>query len=77
MKFYTSVLQYGNKILVRGVTNGKTVQSKIDFAPSLFVKTNKESKFKSIYGENIEQLDFENINSARDFVKKQNTKNVS
>lgn len=70
MKFYTSVLQYGNKILVRGVTNGKTVQSKIDFAPSLFVKTNKESKFKSIYGENIEQLDFENINSARDFVKK-------
>jgi len=70
MRFYTNVVQYGNRILVRGVNNGKTVQDRVEFCPSLFVKTPKQSTYKSIYGENLEKLDFEDINSAKDFVKK-------
>ena len=50
MRFYTNVVQFGNKILVRGINNGKTVQDRIDFSPSLFVKTPKQSEYKSLFG---------------------------
>lgn len=70
MRFYTNVVQYGNKILVRGINNGKIVQDRVDFQPSFFVKTPKNSQYKSIYGQNLEKLDFEDINSAKDFAKR-------
>lgn len=68
MKFYTSINQFGNNILVRGVNNGKRVQDKVQFKPSLFIKSQKETKFKSIFGENLDRIDFESINDAKDFV---------
>jgi DNA polymerase elongation subunit (family B) len=70
MQFYTNVLQYGNKILIRGINNGKKEQNKVEFSPKLFVKTNNQSSYKSIYGENLESLEFESINAAKDFIKK-------
>jgi len=70
MRFYTNVLQYGNKILVRGINNCKIVQEKIDFSPSLFVRSPKQSIFKSLYGENLERIEFESIYEAKDFVKR-------
>jgi len=70
MKFYTSVNQYGNSILLRGINNGKAVQERVPFAPTLFVKSKGESKYKSLYGENLEPINFENINDAKDFVSK-------
>lgn len=70
MRFYTNVLQYGNKILVRGIHDDKNVQSRVEFKPSLFVRTNKQTKYKSIYDESLEELEFETINSAKDFIKK-------
>ena len=70
MKFYTSINQFGNNILVRGINNGKRVQDKVQFKPSLFIKTQKESKFKSLFGENLDRIDFESINDAKDFVMK-------
>jgi len=70
MKFYTSVNLYGNNILVRGINNGKTVADKIRFKPTLYVKSKSESKYKSIYGENLEPIQFEDINEARDFVQR-------
>ena len=70
MKFYTNVNQYGNRILVRGVNNGKTVQEKIEFKPSLFAKSQKESQYKSLYGDNLEEIEFADINDAKDFVKR-------
>lgn len=70
MKFYTNVNQYGNRILVRGVNNGKTVQEKIEFKPSLFTKSQKESQYKSLFGDNLEEIEFADINDAKDFVKR-------
>jgi len=70
MRFYTNVVQFGNKILVRGINNGKKVQDKIDFSPSLFVRSPKQSEYKSLFGQNLEQIDFESINEAKDFVKR-------
>jgi len=70
MRFYTNVVQYGNKILVRGINNSKHVQDRVDFSPCLFVRSPKPSKYKSLFGQNLEQIDFESINEAKDFVKK-------
>ena len=70
MRFYTNVVQYGNKILVRGINNGKRVQDKVDYSPCLFVRSQKSSQYKSLYGQNLEQIDFESINEAKDFIKK-------
>jgi len=70
MRFYTSVNQYGNRILVRGINGEKQVQEKIEFKPSLFVKSNKNTKYKSLYGDNLEQLQFSSINEAKDYVSK-------
>jgi len=70
MKFYTSVNQYGNKILVRGINNGKSVQDKIEFKPSLFLKSKTPTKYKSLFGENLDEIVFESINEAKDYVKR-------
>lgn len=70
MKFYTSVNQYGNNILVRGVNNGKMVQERIPFKPTLFVKSKEQGKHKSLYGESLQPIKFENINDAKDYVSR-------
>ncbi len=68
--FYTNVLQYGNKILVREVRNGKKDAVKLEFRPTLFIKSNKESKYESLFGEDLEPIKFGDINDAKEFVKK-------
>ena len=70
MKFYTSVNLYGNNILVRGVNNGKKVQDRVPFKPTLFVKSQKQTKYKSLFGENLEEFKFESINEAKDYVQR-------
>jgi DNA polymerase elongation subunit (family B) len=70
MRFYTNVVQFGNKILVRGVNNGKTVQDKINFSPSLFIKGKKPTQYRSLYGDYLEKFEFEDINSAKEWVKR-------
>ena len=69
MKFYTSVNQYGNNILVRGINNGHKVQDRIPFKPTLYVNSQKESKFKSIYGQNLAPIEFSSINDAKEYVQ--------
>ena len=70
MKFYTSVNQYGNNILVRGINNGKAVQDRIQFKPTLFVKSQKQTEYKSLYGESLDSIDFDSISDAREFVNR-------
>ena len=67
MNFYTYARHYGNKILVRGVRNGERFTSKHDYRPTLFVKTDKESDYKSIYGENVAPIQFETNKEATAF----------
>lgn len=69
-KFYTNVLQFGNKLLVREVRNGKKDNHKVEFRPTMFVKSKQESKYKSLFGDNLEPVKFGDINDAKDFMKK-------
>lgn len=68
MNFYTCAHQYGSKILTRGVKNGVRFTKRADYSPTLYVTTNKESEYKSLFGENLSPIEFEDNNAAKEFI---------
>ena len=70
MKFYTNVQMIGNQFLVRGVENGKRYEFRDEFYPTLYVKSKRETKFKTLSGESVEPIHPGNIRDCRDFYKK-------
>ena len=70
MNFYTYARHYGDKILVRGVKNGERFTDRHDFRPTLFVKSDKPSEYRSIYGDNVSPIQFETNKEATEFIKK-------
>ena len=73
MRFYTSVYEKFNKILVRGYENGEYFQREEDFFPTFFVKSKKESKYKTLDGVYVEPIRPGKISESRDFMKKYST----
>ena len=69
MKFYTSVNQYGNNILVRGLNNGHAVQDRIAFKPALYVPNKDKATAKSLFGKPLAEIKFDSINDAKEYVK--------
>jgi DNA polymerase elongation subunit (family B) len=71
MRFYTTVQQYGNNIFVRGYEHGKRFQRKIPYQPYLFVRggNSVKSEFKTLDGHFVSKIQFEDIDSARRYVK--------
>jgi hypothetical protein len=51
--FYTNVQLIGNQFLVRGVENGKRFETRDEFFPTLFVKTKRDSKYRTLSGEAV------------------------
>lgn len=70
MFFYTNVHTRGNYVYFRGFKDGKRVNQKIPFKPSLYVRSGKETKFKSLWGEGLERIQFDSIREARDFLSR-------
>ena len=69
MKFYTNVEVWGGKILYRGIEEGRRVQRKVDYFPTLFVPSQKPTKYTTIYGEYVDKVNPGSIRDCRDFVK--------
>jgi DNA polymerase elongation subunit (family B) len=70
MNFYTNVHLVGDNILYRGVENGRKVITRKKLSPTLFIKSNKESKYKTLDGLNVEPVHFEKVSEAREFIEK-------
>lgn len=70
MNFYTSVNRYGNNILFRGFENGKRVEKKIPFMPTLFIPTDKETGWNNIKNQPVQPVNFDTMRDAGDFIKK-------
>ena len=69
--FYTDVKQYGNRMMVRAIENGKRVKYEIDYSPYLFVKSRTgKGKYRSVYGDVAEKMQFSSIKEAKDFSQK-------
>ena len=70
MRFYTNVQMIGNNFLVREVVNGKREIYKEEYSPTLFVKSNKKTKYKTLDGENVEPVKPGTVKDCREFFKK-------
>ena len=70
MRFYTNVQMVGNNFLVRGYEDGKSVIFKEEYAPTLFVKSKRQSKWKTLEGENVEPIKPGLVRDCREFYKK-------
>ena len=70
MKFYTSVEQAGNRLLVRGYENGNRYSVRVPFNPTLFLPSKNYSEWRTLEGDCVEPHQFGSIKEAREFVKK-------
>jgi len=69
MLFYTNVYKRGNYIYFRGFKDGKRVSQKIPFQPTFYVRTgDKNSPYKSLWGEPLEKIKFSSINESKEFL---------
>jgi DNA polymerase elongation subunit (family B) len=70
MTFYTNVTRYGSQILYRGYTdNGTAITQKYKFKPTLYVKTDRPTDWKTMEGQPVAPVQFDSMLDARDFVK--------
>jgi len=70
MKFYTNVQLIGNQFLVRGVENGKRYEHRDEFFPTLFVRSKKKTKYKTLNGVSVDAINPGSVRDCRDFFKK-------
>ena len=70
MKFYTNVQLIGIQFLVRGVEIGRWYELRDEFFPTLFVKSKKKTKYKTLNGESVEAIHPGTVRDCREFYKK-------
>jgi DNA polymerase elongation subunit (family B) len=68
MKFYTACTLKGNKILVRGYRNGHRFTDSVAFKPSLYIRSEKESKYRSLNGIPVKRMLFDTLYDCREFL---------
>ena len=70
MRFYTNVQMIGNNFLVREVVDGKREIYKEAYSPTLYVKSNKETNYKTLNGESVTPIKPGTVRDCREFFKK-------
>ena len=70
MEFYTNVAPYGDKMFVIGYDKGRRYMRKVDFYPTLFVTSKSPSKFRTLDGQQVDEMKPGTIKETREFVKK-------
>ncbi|BAU39968.1 DNA-directed DNA polymerase type II [Ralstonia phage RSP15] len=69
--FYTSVERRGSNILVRYITeSGVHKKASIEFAPELYVYSNKDVVAKSVEDYPLARMEFESMKEASDFIER-------
>ena len=69
MKFYTSVQQSGNTVLVRGYNHGKQFSDRVKFNPTLFLPTKQPSDWKTLDGKYVRPVKQGTIKDAKEFIE--------
>jgi len=60
----------GNKFLVRGYHDGQHVMFKEEYFPTLYVNSNKKTKYKTLDGKYVEEIKPGTVKDCREFYKK-------
>ena len=69
MKFYTNIYTHGNQIFERYIEDGERKQRKVDYEPTLYVNSTKQTPFKTVNGKQVEPRRFDSIRDARNFIQ--------
>jgi len=67
MNFYTNVIEYKNKLLIRGVADGKPYLSRINYQPTLYTPTKEKSIYQTLDGTFLKSKPFHSIGKAKQF----------
>jgi DNA polymerase elongation subunit (family B) len=71
MEFYTSVVQYGSKMLVRGYdSNGNSFKHRVDYQPTIFVPSKTPTEFKTLEGKFVAPLQAGTIRDTKDYIER-------
>jgi DNA polymerase elongation subunit (family B) len=68
MKFYTACALKGNKVLVRGYRNGERFSESVAFKPSLFIRSEKDSKYRTLKQIKVKRMIFDTLYDCREFL---------
>jgi len=60
----------GNQFLVRGVEDGKRFETRDEFYPTLYVKSKRETKYRTLGGEYVDEVNPGTVRDCREFYKK-------
>jgi len=70
MRWYTNVKLIGDYIYVRGYENGNHFKDRIEYRPTLYLKTDKNTEYKTLDSHNVKPINPGTIRETRDFIKK-------
>ena len=68
--FYTNISRRGNKILCRAIYDGEPKKFEVDFQPTLFVPTQKSTKWKTLEGKSVESVNPGTMSDCQEFIEK-------
>jgi len=68
LNFYTNVVQYGSKMLVRGYDENGQFKHRVDFQPTIFVPSKSPTDYKTLEGKYVAPLNPGTIRDTRDYI---------
>ena len=68
MEFYTSVVQYGSKMLVRGYDKHGQFKRRDDFKPTIFVPSKIPTEYKTLEGKFVAPLQAGTMKETREYI---------
>tara|TARA_Y100001963_G_scaffold92737_1_gene127637 strand:+ start:5945 stop:8446 length:2502 start_codon:yes stop_codon:yes gene_type:complete len=71
--FYTNVIEYKGKLLIRGVNNGQPYLSRINYSPKLYLPTKEKTNYKTLDGIHLKEKRFDSISKAKHFYSEYST----
>src|SRR6056300_613553 len=75
-KYYTNVNRWGNTLFVRGISDGKEFRDKLNYSPTLYIESKKETGVTSLYGTPLKPTQFDKMQEATEFAKKHEDTNL-
>ena len=71
MSFYTNVSTVGNYILFRGISkDGRRFKDRIEYHPTLYIPTKEETKFRTLEGDPVGEIQPGTMRDCREFIAK-------
>ena len=70
--FYTNVVEHKGKLLIRGVANGQSYLSRINYSPKLYLPTKEKTNYKTLDGTYLKSKRFDSISKAKHFYSEYN-----